>query len=91
MQKVDKETALKFSFLMSIPAVLGIFALTFLTGDLAIPTLSLTDLIVMDLIAFSVGFVSMEALLRLSRKVSFWKLCVFIAVIAIAFGLPAFF
>ncbi len=91
MQKVDKETALKFSFLMSIPAVLGIFALTFLTGDLAIPTVSLTDLIVMDLIAFSVGLASMEALLRLSRRVSFWKLCAFIAVIAIAFGLPAFF
>lgn len=91
MQKVDKETALKFSFLMSVPAVLGIFALEFVTGDLAVATVGLTDLLAMDVVAFCVGLASMEALLRLSRKVSFWKLCVFIAGIAIAFGFPAFF
>jgi undecaprenyl-diphosphatase len=91
MQKVDKETALKFSFLMSVPAVLGIFFLELVSGDLTIATVSLTDLLIMDVIAFSVGLASMEALLRLSRKVSFWKLCAFIAVVAIVFGLPAFF
>jgi undecaprenyl-diphosphatase len=90
MQKVGKETALKFSFLMSVPAVLGIFALELITGDLAIATVGLTDLLLMDVIAFCVGLASMEALLRLSRRVSFWKLCVFIAVVAIAFGIPAF-
>jgi undecaprenyl-diphosphatase len=90
MQKVGKETALKFSFLMSVPAVLGIFALELITGDLAIATVGLTDLLFMDVIAFGVGLASMEALLRLSRRVSFWKLCVFIAVVAIAFGIPAF-
>jgi undecaprenyl-diphosphatase len=90
MQKVGKETALKFSFLMSVPAVLGIFVLELATGDLAIATVSFSDLFVMDVIAFCVGLASMEALLRLSRKVSFWKLCVLIAAIAIVFGLPAF-
>lgn len=90
MQKVGKETALKFSFLMSIPAVLGLFALELASGDLEIATVGLANLLVMDVIAFVVGLASMEALLRLSRKVSFWKLCVFIAVLAIAFGIPAF-
>ena len=91
MQRVDKETALRFSFLMSVPAVLGILALEIITGTAVPADVPVIDMILMEVIVFIVGLASMEFLLRLARKVSFWKLCLVIAVIAIVLGIPAFF
>ncbi|MHA2160918.1 MAG: undecaprenyl-diphosphate phosphatase [Candidatus Thorarchaeota archaeon] len=90
MQKVDKETALRFSFLMSVPAVLGILAVEILSGGVGVPTIGMFDLLAMELIVFVSGLVSMELLLRLARRVRFWKLCVVLGAIAIIFGLIAF-
>ena len=91
MQRVGKDTALKFSFLMSVPAVLAILAIESLTGGLAIPAIAPIDLILIEAIVFIVGLASMEFLLRLARKVSFWKLCLVLALVAILFGIPALF
>jgi undecaprenyl-diphosphatase len=91
MQRVDKETALRFSFLMSVPAVLGILALEIITGSTIPSSVTPLDLILIEAIVFIVGLASMEFLLRLARKISFWKLCLVLAVIAILFGIPAFF
>ncbi|TFH03693.1 MAG: undecaprenyl-diphosphate phosphatase, partial [Candidatus Thorarchaeota archaeon] len=89
MQRVDKETALRFSFLMSVPAVLGILALEIMTGSPIPSSVSLLDMIFIEAIVFVVGLASMEFLLRLARKISFWKLCLVLALIAILFGVPA--
>lgn len=91
MQKVDKETAMRFSFFMSIPAVLGIFALEAFLGTVTPPGIDLLDLFLMELIVFIVGFLSMEFLLRISKSLSFWKLCIIIGIIAILFGIPSLF
>ena len=88
MQKVDRETALRFSFLMSIPAVLGIFVLEAVLGSITPPGVGLTELLLMEAIVFVVGLFSMEFLLRISRSLNFWKLCIIIGIIAILFGLP---
>ena len=90
MQRVDKETALRFSFLMSVPAVLGILALEIVTGNTIPPSVELLDLVLIEVIVFIVGLASMEFLLQLARKVSFWKLCLVLALIAILFGITAF-
>ena len=90
MQRVDKETALRFSFLMSVPAVLGILALEIVTGSPIPSSVTLLDLFLIEAIVFVVGLASMEFLLRLARKISFWKLCLVLALIAILFGVPAF-
>lgn len=89
MQKVDKETALRFSFLMSVPAVIGILALETLIGGAIPASMSIIDLAVAEVIVFIVGLGSMEFLLRLARTTSFWKLCLVLACVAIAFGIPA--
>ncbi len=91
MQKVDKERALAFSFIISVPAVFGILAIEILTGGASIPTIPLSDLVVMEIVVFVTALASMEFLLRLARRVAFWKLCLFLAVVAILFGLPALF
>ncbi len=89
MQKVNKETALRFSFLMSVPAVLGIFAVELITGGAILPSIDPVDLFWIELIVFVSGLASMEFLLRIARKVSFWKLCLLLGAIAIVFGIPA--
>ncbi|MHA2378642.1 MAG: undecaprenyl-diphosphate phosphatase [Candidatus Thorarchaeota archaeon] len=89
MQRVDKKTAFKFSFLMSVPAVLGILAIEVLLGNAVPPSIGVMDLAVMELIVFIVGLVSMEFLLRLARTIRFWKLCLILALTAIVFGVPA--
>jgi undecaprenyl-diphosphatase len=91
MQKVDKETAMRFSFFMSIPAVLGIFVLEIILGTVTPPGIAITDLLLMEIIVFVIGLVSMEFLLRLSKSISFWKLCIIIGIIAILFGIPGLF
>ncbi|MFW9844463.1 MAG: undecaprenyl-diphosphate phosphatase [Candidatus Thorarchaeota archaeon] len=84
MQRVDKETALRFSFLMSVPAVLGILALEIITGSPIPSSVTLVDMVLIEATVFIVGLLSMEFLLRLARQVSFWKLCLVLALIAIA-------
>jgi undecaprenyl pyrophosphate phosphatase UppP len=91
MQKVDRETALRFSFLMSVPAVIGILIVEVLTGNTIPPSIAMPDFVLMEIIVFIAGLLSMETLLRLARHVSFWKLCLILALVAIGFGVPALF
>ncbi|MHA1768750.1 MAG: undecaprenyl-diphosphate phosphatase [Candidatus Thorarchaeota archaeon] len=89
-QRVEKETALRFSFLMSVPAVLAIVLLETITGASLPASVSTVDLVLIEGVVFIVGLASMEFLLRLARAVSFWKLCLVLALISIVFGIPAF-
>ncbi|MFW9799067.1 MAG: undecaprenyl-diphosphate phosphatase [Candidatus Thorarchaeota archaeon] len=91
MQRVDKETALRFSFLLSVPAVLGILAFEVLIGGSIPASMSVVDLALAEVIVFIIGLGSMEFLLRLARTISFWKLCLVLACVAIVFGIPALF
>jgi undecaprenyl-diphosphatase len=89
MQRIDKESAMKFSFLMSVPAVLAILLLEVVTGSTLPVSVGTLDLIIIEGIVFVTGLLSMEFLLRLARRISFWKLCLVLAAIAILFGVPA--
>lgn len=89
MQRVDKETAMKFSFLMSVPAVLAILVLEIMTGSTIPAGIGTVDFIVIEGLVFVTGLISMEFLLKLARRISFWKLCLILAVVAIFFGIPA--
>ena len=89
MQRIDKETAMKFSFLMSVPAVLAILILEVITGSTLPSSVGTLDLIIIEGIVFVTGLASMEFLLRLAKRVSFWKLCLVLAIVAILFGIPA--
>jgi undecaprenyl-diphosphatase len=89
MQRIDKETAMRFSFLMSVPAVLAIFILDVAIGGTLPTNVGTLDIIVIEGIVFITGLLSMEFLLRLARKVRFWKLCLVLAIFAILFGVIA--
>ena len=73
------EESFKISFLMSIPASFGAAALIMLfDGFNVTPTLMIS--LITTLI---VGFISIDVLLKMVKKISFWKLCVILGLIAV--------
>jgi undecaprenyl-diphosphatase len=89
MFRVEKEAALKFSFLMSVPAVMGVIGLEVIVGGAPLAMISATDLLLMELAVFLSGLATMEFLLRFARRVSFWKLCLVLGILAVIGGLLA--
>ncbi len=87
LQRVEKVRALRFSFLMSVPAVVGILFFDVLTGNVGTITTSFTDLVLMEVIVFVVSILSMRILIRLATRVEFWRLCLILGVIAVVLGL----
>ncbi len=87
LQRVEKVTTLRFSFLMSVPAVMGILVFDILVGNVGAIAIPLLDLILMEIIVFVVSILCMQALIRLAARVEFWHLCLVLGVIALALGL----
>ncbi len=78
------EEAFRISFLMSIPASFAAaFGLMLVDGFTPDPYSALSALI-----AGIVGYFAIDALLRLARSISFWKICVGLGAIAVAAWLP---
>lgn len=73
--------ALRFSFLMSIPAVLGAEIGLGLLGSL--PEISLVEGLVGVLSSFVVGLISIHVLLKVARKIRFWAFCVVMGLLAL--------
>ncbi len=88
VQKVDKEKALRFSFLMSVPAVLGILVLEVATGSAMLPAITPVDLFLMEAVVFVAGLATMDLLLRLARRIRFWAFCVTLGLIVLVLGIP---
>ncbi|HIE19137.1 TPA: undecaprenyl-diphosphate phosphatase [Candidatus Bathyarchaeota archaeon] len=78
---LNSESALKLSFLMSVPAVLAAEIGLRLMYGLTMP--GFLDIAVGCLSSFLVGMISISMLLRIARKINLWKFCIAIGVIAI--------
>jgi undecaprenyl-diphosphatase len=71
-RNIEQETALTVSFVMSVPAALGVVVLDF--GSIAqIPIQTAAVLLLSSLV---VGYLSMDILLKVARRVAFWIFCV---------------
>ena len=78
------EEAFKISFLMSIPASFAAaFGMILVDGFTPDPMAALAALI-----AVIVGYLAIDALLRLARRVSFWKICIGLGALAVLAWLP---
>jgi undecaprenyl-diphosphatase len=81
LRNYTAEKALKYSFLMSIPAILAAeIGLVILNG---IPNIPMGDALLGLLAAFFTGLASIHVLLRVAQKVKFWKFCIVIGVLAL--------
>ncbi|QLG28640.1 undecaprenyl-diphosphate phosphatase [Halorarum halophilum] len=81
----DGPDAFRFSFLLSIPAAVGGGLLAYL--DAGLGDLSPTAAIVALGAAAAVGFLTIDALMRVVERVSFWAVCVGLGALAVLGGL----
>jgi len=87
-RKIEQENSLKYSFLMSVPVVLGAFIFDLaLSGVPELPGISVYVLIMMIGVSFAFGLLSMDVLLAVAKKVNFAYFCVIIGLIAVILGL----
>lgn len=78
------EEAFRISFLMSIPASFAAaFGMMLVDGFTPDPFASLSALI-----AGIVGYLAIDTLLKLARRISFWKICIGLGVLTVLAWLP---
>ncbi len=77
----NQEDALLISFLMSIPAVIGIVILE--VCFVGIEAIGLSSIIIGILAAFLVGYLTIETLMRFAKKVRFDVFCIVFGTIAV--------
>ncbi|WP_202320076.1 undecaprenyl-diphosphate phosphatase [Archaeoglobus neptunius] len=75
LRKLNEEDALKLSFIISVPAVIGAVAVSGLPENVTV-----TSSILAVFVVFVVGYMAMDLLLKFAREVNFSTFC-------IAFGL----
>lgn len=80
----DAEASFRLSFLLSIPAAAGAGLLVLLDG---VPTLSPMAALVALLTAAVVGYITIDALLRVVQRVAFWAVCVGLGTLALVGGI----
>lgn len=76
-----QEEALHLSFLMSIPAIIGIIILEGLRGS--ITSIGIVPIIAGTIASFVIGYLMIDVLLRFAKKVKFDVFCVVFGIIAV--------
>ncbi|MBO8181466.1 MAG: undecaprenyl-diphosphate phosphatase [Archaeoglobus sp.] len=85
LRRIDKEDALKVSFLISVPAVLGAVAIEFFQGNVELSTIGLIA-IPITLVA---GYLTMDLLLRIAKNLNFSYFCIALGLLTIIVTLLA--
>ncbi|MBA7664867.1 Undecaprenyl-diphosphatase [subsurface metagenome] len=89
LKNYDQDTALRISFLMSVPAVFASIIVDFIFGGGSIfGILDPLTVFIITLVSFIVGYVSMEILLKLAQKINFGYFCIIYGIIAFVIILP---
>ncbi|KAF5432704.1 undecaprenyl-diphosphatase [Candidatus Methanophagaceae archaeon] len=78
---IKQELALKLSFLMSVPAVLGAIILFDVGG--VVTSVSIADAVIMILSALIFGYLTMSILLRFAKRVNFACFCISLGVLTL--------
>ena len=88
-EKYEQNRALKLSFMMSVPAILGsIFVDIIFAKGSVFAFLDVFTIILITLISFLVGYLTMDLLLKIAKKVGFNYFCIIYGIIAFAVIIP---
>lgn len=87
LRNIENELALKLSFIISIPAVAGAVFLDLITQKSSQAIFASPAYLAALLASFITGFLTIKYFIALSKKFSFSNFCIFIGIIAIAFGI----
>ena len=89
LEKYEQNNALRLSFLMSVPVVIASIIVDILFGEGSIfGTLNLITIVITTFVSFSMGYLTIELLLRIAKKINFGYFCVSYGVIAYLIIIP---
>ena len=84
---VNREDALRLSFLLSVPATIGVVALDFLIEG-AVLILPLSILLVIIFVAFLMGLMTLTLLRYYAVRVPWWIFCLILGFIVVGLTIP---
>ncbi len=88
-ENYNQDTALRLSFLMSVPVAIASIIVDIIFGEGSV--FGLIDpflIILMTIISFLIGYITIEILLRVAQKISFGYFCISYGVIAYLIIIP---
>lgn len=89
LENYGQEDALKLSFLISVPAVFGSIGADIIFGEGSIfASLNLLVIIIVTLISFVIGYLTMEILLKIANRLSFGYFCISYGIISFIIIIP---
>lgn len=89
VENYEQDHSLKLSFLMSVPVVLASIGVDILFGEGSIfGSLDLLTISVITIVSFLVGYLTIEILLRVARKINFGYFCILYGMIAFVIIIP---
>ncbi|TFG04276.1 MAG: undecaprenyl-diphosphate phosphatase [Promethearchaeota archaeon] len=89
LKNYDQDTALRLSFLMSVPAVFASIFVDIIFGEGSVfALLEPLTIIIITLVSFVVGYLTLEILLKLAKKVNFGYFCIIYGMIAFVIIVP---
>ena len=83
-REVKSNRSLELSFLISIPAITGAIILQIIEGTFPIIN---SYFIIATLASFITSLIMMNSLLKIAKKVKFWKFCIIFGLIAFTLGI----
>jgi len=88
-EKYEHSSALKLSFLMSVPVAIASIGIDIIFGEGSIlGTLDPIIIILSTLISFGVGYLTIEFLIRVAQKIQFGYFCILYGIISIIIIIP---
>ena len=92
IENYEQDSALRLSFLMSVPVVIASIAVDIIFGEGSVfRILDPITIIIITFISFIVGYASIEILLKIAKRIQFGYFCLLYGIIAYAIILPFFF
>ncbi|MCK4287233.1 MAG: undecaprenyl-diphosphate phosphatase [Candidatus Lokiarchaeota archaeon] len=89
LEKYDQDNALRLSFLMSVPVAIASILVDILFNEGSIfGTLDILTILITTIVSFVVGYLTIEFLLRIARKINFGYFCISYGVIAYLIIVP---
>ncbi len=91
IENYEQDSALRLSFLMSVPVVIASIAVDIIFGEGSVfRILDPITIIIITFFSFIVGYASIEILLKIAKKIQFGYFCLLYGIIAYAIILPFF-
>ncbi|NVM18125.1 MAG: undecaprenyl-diphosphate phosphatase [Candidatus Lokiarchaeota archaeon] len=88
-EKYDQDQSLRLSFLMSVPVALASIGMDIIFGEGSVfGTIDLFTILIITVISFIVGYLSMEILLKIAQKINFSYFCILYGIISFVIIVP---